>query len=185
MQERPQWNFWSFFYFVPIFPICCMWTKIDKNYIVLYFFLPFPAFSSRNNLCKNLVGVLCFLLFKAKYKRNGLSPLFHKINGAGHLSLIWIQSDLLNVIVNLYVSCATVAQSAFCVKWTMEITRTVVWCIPAPFFSFSFFFSLLFLFCFCFLLEAGAFWSFITDKKKAKNWEKIVSGLIFLTRFTT
>ena len=95
VQERPQWNLWSFYYFAPIFPICCMWTKIDKNYIVLYFFLPISAFSSRNNLCKNLVGVLCFLLFKAKYKRNGLSPLFNKINGAGHLSLIWIQSDLL------------------------------------------------------------------------------------------
>ena len=100
VQERPQWNFWSFFYFAPIFPVCCTWTKINKNYIVLYFFLPISAFSSRNNLCKNLVGVLCFLLFKAKYKRNGLSPLFHKINGAGHLSLIWIQCDLLNVIVN-------------------------------------------------------------------------------------
>ena len=72
-----------------------------------------------------------------------------------------------------------------CGKWTMEITRTVVRCIPTPFFSFSFLNSLLFLFCFCFLSEADAFWSFITDKKKAKNREKIVSGLIFLTRFTT
>ena len=81
--------------------------------------------------------------------------------------------------------CRHGAIGFLCVKWTMEITRTVVRCIPTPFFSFSFFNSLLFLFCFCFLSEAGAFWSFIADKKKAKNREKIVSGLIFLTRFTT
>ena len=81
--------------------------------------------------------------------------------------------------------CRRGAIGFLCVKWTLEIMRTAVWCIPAPFFSFSFFNSLLFLFCFCFLSEGGAFWSFITDKKKAKNREKIVSGLIFLTRFTT
>ena len=64
--------------------------------------------------------------------------------------------------------CRHGAIGFLCVKWMMEITRTVVWCIPAPFFSFS----LLFLFCFCFLSEAGAFWSFITDKKKPKIGEK-------------
>ena len=39
--------------------------------------------------------------------------------------------------------CRRGAIGFLCVKWTMEIARTVVRCIPAPFFFFSFFLSLL------------------------------------------
>ena len=65
--------------------------------------------------------------------------------------------------------CRRGAIGFLCVKWTMEIARTVVRCIPAPFFFFSFFLSLLFLFRFCFLSEAGVFWSFITDKTNTRH----------------
>lgn len=68
--------------------------------------------------------------------------------------------------------CRRGAIGFLCVKWTMEIARTVVRCIPAPFFFFSFFLSLLFLFRFCFLSEVGVFWSFITDKTKPKIGKK-------------
>lgn len=68
--------------------------------------------------------------------------------------------------------CRRGAIGFLCVKWTMEIARTVVRCIPAPFFFFSFFLSLLFLFRFSFLSEAGVFWSFITDKTKPKIGKK-------------
>ena len=68
--------------------------------------------------------------------------------------------------------CRRGAIGFLCVKWTMEIARTVVRCIPAPFFFFSLFLSLLFLFRFCFLSEAGVFWSFITDKTKPKIGKK-------------
>ena len=45
--EGPTWNFWLFFYCAQIFPICPMWTKIDKKYIVLYlFFTNFCLFTN-------------------------------------------------------------------------------------------------------------------------------------------